>query len=224
MSKIPPIHPEGIRFVLIFAGITIPFGLLWPPLWAPGVILTLWCAWFFRNPERETPKGINLVIAPADGKVCLVEEARWPEELKAKGSTVWRVSIFMNVFNVHVNRAPMAGTITKLAYVQGKFLNASFDKASKDNERQLMELKTAGGKEIAFVQIAGLVARRIVCFLKAGQKVKAGEVFGLIRFGSRVDIYLPKGVKPGVEVGQMTTAGKTVIAKLDKKPAKKATG
>lgn len=217
MSKIPPIHPEGIRFVLIFAGITIPFGLLWAPLWAPGVILTLWCAWFFRNPERDTPPDKNLVIAPADGKICLVQEVEWPEELRKKGPKVWRVSIFMNVFNVHVNRAPMAGKITKLAYVPGKFLNASFDKASKDNERQLVELKTIAGQEIAFVQIAGLIARRIVCFLKEGKRVEAGEVFGLIRFGSRVDIYLPKGVKPNVEVGQITTAGETVIAKLNGK-------
>lgn len=217
MSKIPPIHPEGIRFVLIFAAITIVLGLLWAPLWAPGVILTLWCAWFFRNPERNTPKGKNLVIAPADGKICLVQETEWPGELRQKGPKVWRVSIFMNVFNVHVNRAPMAGKITKLAYVPGKFLNASFDKASKDNERQLVGMKTEAGFDIAFVQIAGLVARRIVCFLKEGQKVKAGEVFGLIRFGSRVDIYLPKGVKPTVEVGQTTTAGVTVIAKLDQK-------
>lgn len=217
MNKIPPIHPEGIKFVLIFAGLSIPFGLLWPPLWGPGIILTLWCAWFFRNPERNTPKGKGLVIAPADGKICMITEAHWPEELRKKGPKVWRVSIFMNVFNVHVNRSPMAGTVTKLAYVPGKFLNASLDKASKDNERQLVELKTAEGREIAFVQIAGLVARRIVCFIKEGQKLGAGEIFGLIRFGSRVDIYLPKGVKPSVEVGIITAAGETVIAKLNQK-------
>ncbi|MEE8296059.1 MAG: phosphatidylserine decarboxylase [Sphingomonadales bacterium] len=214
LSKIPPIHPEGIKFVFIFAGITILFGLLWAPLWVPGVILTLWCAWFFRNPERQTPSGKGLVIAPADGKICLITEATWPEELREKGPKVWRVSIFMNVFNVHVNRSPMKGIITKLAYVPGKFFNASLDKASKDNERQLVEIKTTDGKDIAFVQIAGLVARRIVCFVKEGQNLGAGEIFGLIRFGSRVDIYLPKGVKPTVEVGQITTAGVTVIAKL----------
>ncbi len=214
MSKIPPIHPEGIRFVLIFAVITIILGLVWAPLWAPGIILTLWCAWFFRNPERNPPKGKNLVIAPADGKVCLVQEANWPSELRKKGPKVWRVSIFMNVFNVHVNRTPMAGKITKLAYVPGKFLNASLDKASIDNERQLVELKTEGGKEIAFVQIAGLIARRIVCFVKKGQRMETGEIFGLIRFGSRVDIYLPMGVKPSVKVDEITSAGETIIATM----------
>jgi len=211
VTKIPPLHPEGIRFVLIFAALSIGLGLLWAPLWGVGGVLTLWCAWFFRNPERTTPKGKGLVTAPADGKVCLIEEAGWPTEL-GKGPKVWRVSIFMNVFNVHVNRTPVAGTISKLAYVPGKFFNAELDKASKDNERQLVEMTTGNGQKIAYVQIAGLIARRIVCYLKEGQKVGAGEIFGLIRFGSRVDVYLPKGLAPTVEVGQITRAGETIIA------------
>ncbi len=219
LKTIPPIHPEGIRFVLVFLFLTLVLGVLWAPLFVPGGLLTLWCAWFFRNPERIPPKGKGLIIAPADGKVCLVEKAPWPKEL-GKGPKVWRISIFMNVLNVHVNRAPVSGTVTKLAYVPGKFLNASLDKASEDNERQLVAMKTGDGRDIAFVQIAGLIARRIVCYLEEGRKMAAGEVFGLIRFGSRVDVYLPAGVEPKAEVGQITTAGETVIAG----PAKRGRG
>lgn len=209
----PPIHPEGYRFIAIFAGTTVIISLFWAPFWAPGVLLTLWCTAFFRNPEREVPQGKGLIIAPADGKVCLVEKAPYPEELGG-GRATWRVSVFMNVFNVHVNRIPVAGTIRKLVYVPGKFFNAELDKASKDNERQIIEIALPGNKKLAFVQIAGLIARRIVCYLKEGDKVRAGERFGLIRFGSRVDVYLPEGVEPLVQLGQSTVAGETVIAKL----------
>lgn len=212
LKNIPPIHPEGRRFVLMFAGATLLFFLISPILGWIGVVLTLWCGYFFRDPERVTPEREGLVIAPADGVICAVEKLPWPKELRAKGPAVWRISIFMNVFNIHINRAPAAGKITKLVYVPGKFFNASLDKASEDNERQLVALKTAKGGEIAFVQIAGLIARRIVCYLGEGQKVTPGERFGLIRFGSRVDVYLPKGVEPLVDAGQTTIGGETVLA------------
>ena len=196
----------------MFAGATLLFFLISPILGWIGVVLTLWCGYFFRDPERITPEREDLVIAPADGVICAVEKLPWPKELRAKGPAVWRISIFMNVFNVHINRAPAAGKITKLVYLPGKFFNASLDKASEDNERQLVALKTAKGGEIAFVQIAGLIARRIVCYLGEGQKVTPGERFGLIRFGSRVDVYLPKGVEPLVDAGQTTIGGETVLA------------
>lgn len=212
LKNIPPIHPEGRRFVLMFAGATLLFFLISPILGWIGVVLTLWCGYFFRDPERVTPEREGLVIAPADGVICAVEKLPWPKELRAKGPAVWRISIFMNVFNIHINRAPAAGKITKLVYVPGKFFNASLDKASEDNERQLVALKTAKGGEIAFVQIAGLIARRIVCYLDEGQTATPGERFGLIRFGSRVDVYLPKGVEPLVDAGQTTIAGETVLA------------
>ncbi len=212
LKNIPPIHPEGRRFVLMFAGATLLFFLISPILGWIGVVLTLWCGYFFRDPERVTPEREGLVIAPADGVICTVEKLPWPKELRAKGPAVWRISIFMNVFNIHINRAPAAGKITKLVYLPGKFFNASLDKASEDNERQLVALKTAKGGEIAFVQIAGLIARRIVCYLGEGQKVTPGERFGLIRFGSRVDVYLPKGVEPLVDAGQTTIGGETVLA------------
>ncbi len=212
LKNIPPIHPEGRRFVLMCAGATVVFFLLSAILGWLGVVLTLWCGYFFRDPERVIPEREGLLIAPADGVICALEKLPWPEQLKAKSPAVWRVSIFMNVFNVHINRSPIAGKITRLVYLPGKFFNASLDKASEDNERQLVALKTAKGDEIAFVQIAGLIARRIVCYLEEGQKVTPGERFGLIRFGSRVDVYLPKGVEPLVEIGQTTVAGETVLA------------
>ncbi|MCH8322681.1 MAG: phosphatidylserine decarboxylase [Proteobacteria bacterium] len=212
LKNIPPIHPEGRRFVLMFGGATLLFFLLSPILGWIGVVLTLWCGYFFRDPGRVTPEREGLVIAPADGVICALEKLPWPEQLKKKGPAVWRVSIFMNVFNVHINRIPIAGKITRLAYLRGKFFNASLDKASEDNERQLVAMKAVRGGEIAFVQIAGLIARRIVCYLDEGQTVTPGERFGLIRFGSRVDVYLPKGVEPLVEIGQTTIAGETVLA------------
>ena len=212
LKNIHPIHPEGRRFVLMFGGATLLFFLLSPILGWIGVGLTLWCGYFFRDPGRVTPEREGLVIAPADGVICALEKLPWPKELRAKGPAVWRVSIFMNVFNVHINRIPIAGKITKLVYLPGKFFNASLDKASEDNERQLVAMKAVRGGEIAFVQIAGLIARRIVCYLDEGQTVTPGERFGLIRFGSRVDVYLPKGVEPLVEIGQTTIAGETVLA------------
>ena len=215
LKTLPPIHPEGRRFVLVFAGITFLLFFLLPLLGWLGVGLTLWCAYFFRDPKRVTPGRAGLVISPADGVVCAIEKIQWPPELRKGGPAVWRISIFMNVFDVHINRIPIAGKITKLAYVPGKFINASLDKASEHNERQLVALKTGDGREFAIVQIAGLIARRIVCWLKKGQSVEAGKRFGLIRFGSRVDAYLDKGVEPLVILGQVTLAGETVLADLN---------
>lgn len=213
-SVLVPIHPEGWRFVGIFVLVTIIVGAFWTPFLFIGGVLSAWCTYFFRNPDRITPIREGLVISPADGVVQMIEPAAPPAELEMGDAPLTRVSIFMNVFNVHVNRAPADGRIEKLAYRQGKFLNASLDKASEHNERQSVRMKLADGRDIAFVQIAGLVARRILIWVEEGQKLGAGERFGLIRFGSRVDVYLPDGVSPLVCVGQNAVAGETVIADL----------
>lgn len=213
-SVLVPIHPEGWRFVGIFVLVTIIVGAFWTPFLFIGGVLSAWCTYFFRNPDRITPIREGLVISPADGVVQMIEPAAPPAELEMGDAPLTRVSIFMNVFNVHVNRAPADGRIEKLAYRQGKFLNASLDKASEHNERQSVRMKLADGRDIAFVQIAGLVARRILIWVEEGQKLGAGERFGLIRFGSRVDVYLPDGVSPLVCVGQIAVAGETVIADL----------
>ncbi|MBC7906314.1 MAG: phosphatidylserine decarboxylase [Rhodospirillaceae bacterium] len=207
-----PIHREGWPFIALFAIGALLLGLLWGPLGWIGLVLTGWCAYFFRNPDRVTPVRPGLVISPADGVVCLVGHAVPPAELGMGNEPRMRVSVFMSVFDVHVNRTPIDGKITKIAYKPGKFLNASLDKASEDNERMAIRMETAEGAEFAFVQIAGLVARRIKCDLVEGQEVRAGQRFGLIRFGSRVDVYLPDGVAPQVAVGQRCIAGETVLA------------
>lgn len=212
---LPNIHNEGWRFVGIFAAITALLAMMWQPLGWLGLVLTVWCFYFFRDPERVTPEVDNVVVSPADGIVQMIAKVKAPEELGLGDKKFTRVSIFMSVFNVHVNRAPAQGTITKCVYVPGKFFNATMDKASKDNERQLLAMKTSNGKEIAFVQIAGLIARRILCFAKEGQEYKAGERFGLIRFGSRLDVYLPEGVEPQVCLGQIMIAGESVLANLE---------
>lgn len=209
-----PMHPEGIRFVGAFALASAVLFLIWAPLGWVGVGLTVWCYYFFRDPKRVTPKRPGLVISPADGVVSLIEPAVPPAELGLGPEPLTRVSVFMNVFNCHVNRAPVPGTVTKVAYRPGKFLNASLDKASEDNERMSLAMQMEDGRHVAFVQIAGLVARRIVCFVTEGTRLGAGERFGLIRFGSRVDVYLPQGVNPLVAVGQGTIAGETVLADL----------
>ncbi|HJO50723.1 MAG TPA: phosphatidylserine decarboxylase [Sulfitobacter pontiacus] len=211
---IKPMHPEGRKFVAIFAAITLVLFIIAEPLGWLGVGATVWCYYFFRDPERVTPKGDNLVISPADGIVSLIEPAVPPAELGMPDTPLTRVSVFMNVFNCHVNRAPVAGEITEIAYRPGKFFNASLDKASEDNERNSLRIKIADGREVAAVQIAGLVARRIVCFTKKGAHTQAGQRFGLIRFGSRVDVYLPEGVTPRVSIGQTMVAGETVLAEL----------
>ncbi|HIJ38768.1 MAG TPA: phosphatidylserine decarboxylase [Rhodospirillaceae bacterium] len=210
-----PIHPEGWRFIPFFGLATLVFFWLWTPLGWLGVLLTLWCAFFFRNPPRVTPETPGLVISPADGVVQMVMQAPPPPELDMGDDPLTRISIFMNVFNVHVNRAPIAGQVLQRCYTAGAFFNASLEKASAFNERMAVCLGLADGRKLAFVQIAGLVARRILCELTQGQMVSTGEIFGLIRFGSRVDVYLPPGVAAQVLVGQTMIAGETVLAVLD---------
>jgi phosphatidylserine decarboxylase len=211
---IKPMHREGIKFVLLFALITIGLFFISDWLGWAGVGLTIWCYYFFRDPQRTTPTRDGLLVSPADGIISLIEKAVPPEELGMSTDALTRVSVFMNVFNCHVNRAPIAGDVVSIAYRAGKYFNASLDKASSDNERNSLALKIADGRQIAVVQIAGLVARRIVCFVKTSQVMRTGERFGLIRFGSRIDVYLPEGVHPLVSVGQSMVAGETVIADL----------
>lgn len=211
---IKPMHPEGRKFVAIFAAITVVLFIIAEPLGWLGVGATVWCYYFFRDPERVTPKGDHLVISPADGIVSLIEPAVPPAELGMADTPLTRVSVFMNVFNCHVNRAPIAGKVTNVVYHHGKFLNASLDKASVHNERNSVTLETPTGARIGVVQIAGLVARRIVCFVKEGDSVEAGFRFGLIRFGSRLDVYLPQGITPQVAVGQTAVGGETILADL----------
>jgi len=210
----PTIHPEGWRFVFVAALLTLLLSLIWSPLFFAGALLTIGVYLFFRDPDRVPPTDPHAVVSPADGIVCMVTQTPLPGELSADEAQVWRVSVFMSVFNVHVNRMPADGTIAKACYVPGKFFNASLDKASVDNERYLYLMQTTNGQWMAFVQIAGLVARRIVCFVREGQALSLGERFGLIRFGSRVDVYLPPGVQPDVQVGQTMVAGETVIARI----------
>ncbi len=209
---IKPMHREGIPFVAAFAVATLVLFWIWEPLGWIGVGLTVWCYYFFRDPKRAVPQNAGLMVSPADGVVSLIERVAPPEELGMGAEPLMRVSVFMSVFNCHVNRAPIAGKITEISYRPGKFLNASLDKASSDNERNSLRIEMADGRSIAVVQIAGLVARRIVCFAVKGQEVRTGERFGLIRFGSRLDIYLPDGITPQVTLGQTCVAGETVIA------------
>jgi phosphatidylserine decarboxylase len=211
---IKPMHPEGIKFVAIFAAVTVGLFLITPFLGWIGVGLTIWCYYFFRDPERYPPDRDGLIVSPADGIVSLIEPAVPPAELGMDDTPLTRVSVFMNVFNCHVNRTPMAGEVLAVSYRPGKFFNASLDKASVDNERNSLRLRLKTGQELAVVQIAGLVARRIVCFVKQGDNLQTGERFGLIRFGSRLDVYLPPGVAPLVSVGQTMVAGETVLAEL----------
>lgn len=212
---IKPMHPEGIRFVAIFAAITVGMFQLLDILGWIGVGVTIWCYYFFRDPERVPPTGEGLIVSPADGVVSLIEAAVPPNELGMPDAPLTRVSVFMSVFNCHVNRTPITGEITAVAYRPGKFFNASLDKASADNERNSVRVRMANGQDLAVVQIAGLVARRIVCFVKPGNALQTGERFGLIRFGSRLDVYLPDGVDPRVRVGQTMVAGETVLASLN---------
>jgi phosphatidylserine decarboxylase len=211
---IKPMHPEGYKFVGIFAAITLVLFLIWEPLGWIGVGLTVWCYYFFRDPKRMVPQGAGLIVSPADGVISLIERAVPPAELGMGPEALLRVSVFMNVFNCHVNRAPVQGTVGAMSYRPGKFFNASLDKASSDNERNSLRLDLADGRQIAVVQIAGLVARRIMWWVDEGQGLRTGERFGLIRFGSRVDVYLPEGVTPQVALGQNMVAGETVMAVL----------
>jgi phosphatidylserine decarboxylase len=210
-----PINRDGWPFIAAFALISILLGsLVSEPLGWLGALATAWCVFFFRDPDRVTPARGNLVVSPADGLVQMIQPAVPPSELGMTPGPLTRVSVFLNVFDVHVNRAPADGVVTRLAYRPGKFFNAALEKASELNERQSVRMTTPDGREMAFVQIAGLVARRIRCDLKEGQALRAGERFGLIRFGSRVDVYLPSGAQPLVAIGQRMIAGETVIADL----------
>ena len=209
-----PIAREGWPFIAIFGLVSLILYFLYAPLGWIGLVLTLWCVYFFRNPDRVTPEREGLIISPADGIVQMIAEVSPPEELDMGSEPVVRVSVFMNVFDCHVNRIPCDGRIGKLVYVPGHFLNASLDKASDENERQMVRIDLESGAFVGAVQIAGLVARRIVCYLEEDQIVLAGERFGLIRFGSRVDIYLPHGAVSHAVIGQKCVSGETVLADL----------
>ena len=209
-----PIHRAGWPFVGGALVGAIVLSLVWEPLLWIGLLVAAFCAFFFRDPERITPVRAGLVVSPADGLVSAIGPAAPPPELGMGAQPLTRISIFLNVFDVHINRIPADGTIGALDYRKGTFVNAALDKASEENERQAIRLTTRDGRDIACVQIAGLVARRIVCDLVQGQAVLAGERFGLIRFGSRTDVYLPAGVAPLVAPGQRMIGGETVIADL----------
>ena len=217
---IVPIAKEGYIFIAIFALITCVLALLWKFLLIPGVVLTLWCIYFFRDPERVTPLGDHLIVSPADGVISDIKKTTLPKELKefSDGNSDeenWiRISVFMNVFNVHVNRMPINAKVKANHYFQGKFLNAALDKASVDNERQSLLLETEKHGEIALVQIAGLVARRIICYADKGSEWQQGERYGMIRFGSRVDVYVPSYADIKVAQGQTAIAGELVLASL----------
>ncbi|MFE3835537.1 phosphatidylserine decarboxylase [Pseudogemmobacter sonorensis] len=220
---IKPMHREGIPFVAAFAAVTLVLFLIWAPLGWIGTGLTVWCYYFFRDPKRAVPENRGLLVSPADGVVSMIAPAVPPAELGLGPAALTRISVFMSVFNCHVNRAPIAGQVTAVAYRPGKFLNASLDKASEDNERNALAIEMADGRRIAVVQIAGLVARRIVCWTKPGAQLRTGERFGLIRFGSRLDVYLPEGVQPQVALGQTAVAGETVLAIIgEDTPARQA--
>ncbi|RZI46347.1 phosphatidylserine decarboxylase [Rickettsiales endosymbiont of Peranema trichophorum] len=211
---LPSIHREGYVFIMSFILATLVCFAFSKTIGWIGIILTLWCVYFFRDPDRVTPIDKSLIISPADGLVQAIQKAPPPPELNMEAKELTRVSIFLNVFDVHVNRVPISGVVKNLSYHPGKFLNASLDKASKDNERQSILIETDDRQEIVVVQIAGLIARRIVCNLNDKQKVKAGARFGIIRFGSRVDVYLPAGIEPMVLEGQRVIGGETVLANL----------
>ena len=213
---LPPIHPEGVKIVGVALAIVLILGLLSKFFLTIGIPALAFVYYFFRNPKRVSPEGDDLVLAPADGIVSNITPVVPPKALGLPEEPLTRVSIFMSVFNVHVNRAPVSGTVTKLHYRPGKFVSVA-EKDSEDNERQEILLTTKKGTQVAFTQIAGLVARRIYCPLHVGEHLKAGQVFGMIRFGSRLDVFLPKGVEPEVKLGQTMIAGETVLAHLKEK-------
>ncbi len=214
--RFPSVHPEGRKYVLIAGAIALVSLPIWQVLFWPLIGLTIWVAAFFRDPVRTTPLGADLIVAPADGLVTMIQRVPVPRELIGDlgAEPMVRVSMFMSVFDVHINRTPIAGTIRQVVYISGKFLNADLDKASEENERQHFVVEGHDSRRIGFTQIAGLVARRIVGFAKVGDMVAAGQRVGLIRFGSRVDVYLPDDCVPQVALGQRTIAGETVIARF----------
>jgi phosphatidylserine decarboxylase len=213
-TLIVPIQRAGWPFIVGFAFASIVLFALLPALGWLGIALTAWCAYFFRDPDRLTPVRAGLVVSAADGLAQSVVPAVPPPELALGAAPRPRISVFMNVFDVHVNRVPIDGTIVRIAYVKGAFVNASLDKASEKNERNGLVIRTVDGRDLAVVQIAGLVARRITCWVAEEQPVRAGQRLGMIRFGSRVDVYLPEGSEPLVGPGQRMIAGETVIADL----------
>ncbi|HEV2300094.1 MAG TPA: phosphatidylserine decarboxylase [Stellaceae bacterium] len=207
-----PLHPDGIKFVLVAAAVTLVLFILWAPLGWLALVLTLWIGYFFRDPFRVTPTRGGLIISPADGVVLSVAPAPLPPELAMSEDAWTRISIFLNILDVHVIRAPLSGRVADLSYVKGRFINASSDKASEHNERLAVRIAPPEGPEIGFVMIAGLIARRIVCDLYEGRQLAAGQRVGIIRFGSRVDIYCPASYVPLVIEGQRMIAGETVLA------------
>ncbi len=219
--RFPAVHPEGRKYVLIAGGLTLLATLVTNILFWPFVALTVWVAAFFRDPIRTTPQGEGLIVAPADGLVTMIQRVPIPRELASDlgDAPLVRVSIFMSVFDVHINRTPITGTIRQVVYISGKFLNADLDKASDENERQHFVVEGRDGRKVGFTQIAGLVARRILGFVKPGDMVIAGQRIGLIRFGSRVDVYLPDDCAPQVTLGQRSIAGETVIGRVGGAPA-----
>ncbi|MGD9806534.1 MAG: phosphatidylserine decarboxylase [Hyphomicrobiaceae bacterium] len=225
VASLAPVHRDGHKFITIAALAALAFLLVWPPLGWVLVVLALFIAYFFRDPERVTPLRDGLVIAPADGRVSSIEVVRPPVELGLGDGMRQRVSIFLSVLDVHINRSPVAGRIKRSIYVPGAFVNAALDKASEQNERRSLVIEQADTTEIAVVQIAGLIARRIVTFKGEGESLGVGERFGLIRFGSRVDVYLPPGRTSLVAVGQTTIGGETIIADLKStEPEREARG
>ena len=208
------IHREGWKFATIFFLTSSILLMVWLPFAIIGFLLTFFVVWFFRDPDRKTPNIKNKIISPADGKICLIDKAKPPKELLMDSKEMFRICVFMNVFNVHVNRSPVKGTIREIVYKKGQFLNASLDKASEKNERNSLIIETDDNKEIIVTQIAGLIARRILSFVNNKDKIDVGERFGLIRFGSRVDIYLPEGSKAAVKIGDTVKAGETIIGSL----------
>jgi phosphatidylserine decarboxylase len=213
-QQLTPIHREGYPFIAGFAAATLVLFWLWPPLGWLGVIATSWCVYFFRDPSRITPIRDGIVVAPADGRISQVVSAVAPRELELGERPLPRVSIFMSVFDCHINRSPVAGRIERIVYRAGKFISADLDKASEDNERNAFVIVTGSGQRLAVIQIAGLIARRIVCFAREGDSLGAGQRIGMIRFGSRVDVYLPEGARVLAGEGQITIAGETLIADL----------
>jgi len=223
-QQLTPIHPEGYPFIGGFALAALVLFWLWPPLGWIGLIATLWCIYFFRDPPRVTPLREGIVVAPADGRVCQVVSVVPPRELDLGEAPLPRISIFMSVFDCHINRSPVAGRIERMVYRAGKFISADLDKASEDNERNAFVIVTETGQRLVVVQIAGLIARRIVCFARESDLLGAGQRIGMIRFGSRVDVYLPVGTRVLAGEGQIAIAGETVLADLTARDTETAFG
>jgi phosphatidylserine decarboxylase len=219
-SMLVPIRREGLPFIAVLGFIALFFGWFWQPIFWVGAILTVWCVYFFRDPPRVTPVAPDLVISPADGRVSAIAVGMAPRELGLGEQTRRRVSIFMSVFDCHVNRSPLAGKVTRIVYTPGKFFNAELDKASEDNERNGLVIEGEHGP-VGVMQIAGLVARRIACFVKEGEVLAPGERIGLIRFGSRLDVYLPLSANVVVSEGQRAIAGETVLARFGEEPSER---